>query len=322
MRAHEFLSEGLSSDIPNQRWLEDKIEYAKKRSPDRYGNPYLGTVTGYFQNEVPVVPVSLLARIPGARQEQKNVRQDDLAAIIKIMQETNRLPLTRFNEEYYPFVAVAYNGVPRVMEGNHRIMAAAELGWRELPVEIKYFDGGERVESGPLHPSKVKLTDGSYIGPQKDITENDDSEHRRELAKTGFWGKRAAGSILYARETGRFCLAHRSEYVQEPSTWGMWGGAIDSDEDPTDAAIRELEEETGYSDSVQLEHLWTFEHSSGFTYTNFVAIVEDEFRPRMDWETQGFRWFEYGDWPKPLHPGVVTMLKRGDVQQHLQGLLK
>lgn len=319
MRAREFLSEGLSSDIPNQRWLEDKIEYAKKRSPDRYGNPYLGTVTGYFQNEVPVIPVSLLARIPGARQEQQNIRLNDLEEIVKIMRETNRLPLNKFNKEYLPFIAVAYNGVPRVMEGNHRIMAAAQLGWRELPIELKYFDGGELIESGPLHPSKIKLTDGSYIGPQKGVMEND-SEHRRELNKTGFWGKRAAGSILYARETGRFCLAHRSEYVQEPGTWGMWGGAIDSDENPSAAAVRELEEEAGYSGSVELELLWTFEHKSGFTYTNFVAIIDREFRPRMDWETQGFRWVEYGDWPKPLHPGVVAMLKRPDVQQKLTNL--
>ena len=212
-----------------------------------------------------------------------------------------------------------FRSVSQSRYGNHRIMAAAELGWRELPVEIKYFDGGERIESGPLHPSKIKLTDGSYIGPQEGVMEND-AEHRRELAKTGFWGKRAAGSILYSRETGRFCLAHRSKYVQEPGTWGMWGGAIDSNEDPADAAVRELNEEAGYSGPVKLEHLWTFEHSSGFIYTNFVAIIDQEFRPRMDWETQGFRRFEYGDWPKPLHPGVITMLKRPEVQQKLTNL--
>jgi hypothetical protein len=52
---------------------------------------------------------------------------------------------------------VAYNGEAWVNEGNHRIMAAAKLGWSELPVEIKYFDGGEWIEDGPLYPPKIGL---------------------------------------------------------------------------------------------------------------------------------------------------------------------
>lgn len=321
MRAHEFILESFYSGIPNDEYFRDKQEYARSRSPTRYGVPYTSTITGYFSgSQVAVVPVSLLKRFRGNKAEQENVRRHDVDAIKKIMQETGKLPLSRDGTEYMPYIVVAYNGQPIVFDGNHRIMAAAELGWRELPVEIKYFDGGERIESGPLHPSKVKLTDGSYIGPQEGVMENDDSEHRRELKKTGFWGKRAAGSILYARSTGRFCLAHRSKSVQEPDTWGMWGGAIDSDEDSTDAAIRELEEEAEYSGPVDLQHLWTFEHKSGFKYINFVAIVEEEFRPKMNWETQGFRWFEYGNWPEPLHPGVATLLERPDVQEKLTNL--
>lgn len=155
------------------------------------------------------------------------------------------------------------------------------------------------------------------------IKENDDAEHRRELAKTGFWGKRAAGSILYSRKTGRFCLAHRSSAVQEPDTWGMWGGAMDSGETPEEAAYRELVEETGYTGSAEFDLLWTFEHSSGFRYYNFLAVVEREFRPRMDWETQGFRWFNIddpADWPSPLHPGVKTLLSRSDVITKLRQL--
>jgi hypothetical protein len=36
-------------------------------------------------------------------------------------------------------------------------MAAAELGWKELPVELRYYDGGERIKSGPLHPGKIGI---------------------------------------------------------------------------------------------------------------------------------------------------------------------
>ena len=38
-----------------------------------------------------------------------------------------------------------------------RFVAAAELGWPSLPVEISYFDGGERVESGAMYPGKIGL---------------------------------------------------------------------------------------------------------------------------------------------------------------------
>jgi hypothetical protein len=37
--------------------------------------------------------------------------------------------------------------------------------------------------------------------------------------------------------------------------------------------------------------------------------VDDEFEPVLDWENQGYRWVEYGEWPSPLHFGVVSILK-------------
>ena len=158
-----------------------------------------------------------------------------------------------------------------------------------------------------------------------DLFRENDSDHRSELARTGFWGRAAAGSILIARDTGRVCLAHRSPNVQEPNTWGMWGGAMDRGESPEQTALRELQEETGHSGSVDLQTLWTFEHSSGFRYYNFLAIVDSEFSPRMDWETQGFEWFDLADtdtWPSPLHPGVQTLLSRSDVQRKLMLVIK
>jgi hypothetical protein len=151
------LAEELRVDVPNEEWLDDAIAYAKQKSPDRNGLPYMGKTTATVRPE-PMVSMDILKRLPGMRNEQQNVRQADLAAIMKIMKDTGKLPLHSFTkEEYKPFINVAYDGSAWVNEGNHRIMAAAALGWKELPVQISYFDGGERVKAGPMYPGKIGL---------------------------------------------------------------------------------------------------------------------------------------------------------------------
>ena len=150
------LGESLRVDVPNEEWLNDAIAYAKQKSPDRNGLPYMGKTTATVRQVK--VPLMLLRRIPGMRNEQQNVRYDDLAAITQIMKDTGKLPIhSNSDEEYKPFINVAYDGSAWVNEGNHRIMAAYRLGWDSLPVEISYFDGGERVESGPMYPGKIGL---------------------------------------------------------------------------------------------------------------------------------------------------------------------
>jgi hypothetical protein len=91
------------------------------------------------------------------RGEQQNVRQQDLEAIIKIMKDTGKLPTMDNGKEYAPFINVAWNGEAWVNDGNHRIMAAAALGWKDLPVQISYFDGGERIKSGAMYPERIGL---------------------------------------------------------------------------------------------------------------------------------------------------------------------
>ena len=155
-RNPQVVAESLNVDVPNEEWLQDAIDYAKSKSPDRNGLPYMGKTTATVRNVD--VPLRILRRIPGMRQEQSRVRHHDLAVIRKIMSTTGKLPLHgHTGQEYKPFINVAYDGSAWVNEGNHRIMAAAELGWETLPVEISYFDGGERVESGTMYPPKIGL---------------------------------------------------------------------------------------------------------------------------------------------------------------------
>lgn len=149
----------LSVDVPNEGWLQDKIEYAKSKGRNSFGVPYMGSTTAYVKGTPPQVRVVKLSYIPGMRNEQHNVRRDDLNWLMDYMGRTGKLPPKRTdpNDEYLPYIMVAYNGEAWVNEGNHRIMAAYRLGWQTMPIELAYFDGGERVKDGDMYPAKIGL---------------------------------------------------------------------------------------------------------------------------------------------------------------------
>jgi 8-oxo-dGTP pyrophosphatase MutT (NUDIX family) len=132
--------------------------------------------------------------------------------------------------------------------------------------------------------------------------------HAAALRQTGFWGQAAAGCLILALDSGRILIPHRSEHCQQPNTWGTWGGAIDDGESPMEAVLRELSEEAGFDSPIETIPLFVFRHASGFRYHNFLITVETEFEPRINWETQAFAWFRFGEWPEPAHFGLTALL--------------
>ncbi len=123
-----------------------------------------------------------------------------------------------------------------------------------------------------------------------------------------FWGDRGAGCIIRARSSGRVLIGLRSEEVDEPFTWGTWGGAVDPGEAPEMAVRREVAEETLYEGPMSLVSLHTYRHSTGFVYETFMAEVPTEFEPILGWETSEARWLHPGEWPQPLHFGLAEVL--------------
>jgi hypothetical protein len=184
------LKEGtLSVDVPNEDWLADKIDYARSKGRNSYGVPYMGSTTAHVRGTPPRVRVQRLASLPGMRDEQRNVRKDDLAWLMDYMDKNKRLPPmgSSPDQEYLPYIAVAYNGEAWVNEGNHRIMAAYRLNWPDMPVEIRYFDGGERVKDGPMYPGKIGL--GEVDAPKT-------NEDLNEAETTGWTALEVVESIL------------------------------------------------------------------------------------------------------------------------------
>lgn len=139
-------------------------------------------------------------------------------------------------------------------------------------------------------------------------------DHIGQLEATGFWGRSGAGCVFLSKNTGRVMLAHRSQDVVEPDTWGTWGGAIDLNESPFESVQREVHEETGYVGNCTIMPLALFTHPTGFRYQNYLVIVGVEFEPILNWETQSFRWTELEDLPMPLHPGATYLMSESGAE--------
>lgn len=63
------------------------------------------------------------------------------------------------------------------------------------------------------------------------------------------WGSWGAAGVLLGNDLGRVLLQHRGD-SDHSGTWSIPGGALAVAETPTEAALRELEEETGIHPSA------------------------------------------------------------------------
>jgi 8-oxo-dGTP pyrophosphatase MutT (NUDIX family) len=181
---------------------------------------------------------------------------------------------------------------------------------RKQANNISYrIESPERIKKFPTY---AKYGSNFYnLYNKSETLQESDSDHGEALRTTGYWGKAGAGAIILSKRTGRILLPYRSGAVEQPHTWGVWGGAIDSNEDPSQAVRRELSEEVGAPLQIdELIPLYVYGDSKvGFRYHNFLAVVSEEFQPRLNWETENSRWISFGDWPSPLHFGLRSLLE-------------
>ena len=114
---------------------------------------------------------------------------------------------------------------------------------------------------------------------------------------------RAAGCVIMAEDTGRWCLQQRSDTVSDPGVWSTWGGGVEPGETLEDAVRRELAEEGGYVGDLTLEPL----HQTP-QYATFVARVPKEFAAKINHECKDWGWFDSDNLPEPMHPKLQPLL--------------
>lgn len=146
-----------------------------------------------------------------------------------------------------------------------------------------------------------------------------DAPHYEALARTGFFGEQAAGTVTIAADTGRMMLNLRSAKVEQPGTYGNAGGAHLKEEDPEAAALREHGEETGWQGEV-LAMIPAFVFRKGdFVYRNFFTVVPHEYEPELGWEADSAVWCTTSDLPSPLHFGIEALLADPESREILEG---
>jgi 8-oxo-dGTP pyrophosphatase MutT (NUDIX family) len=118
-------------------------------------------------------------------------------------------------------------------------------------------------------------------------------------------GRRAAGITCVADTTGRIFLMRRSPLVTEPGYWSCPAGGIDRGEDPLEAAIRELAEESGFGGPLVIHA----HYNTNRAFHHFLASVPSQFRPRLNWENDAAVWADIKSLPDPLHPGMKELLR-------------
>ena len=147
-------------DVPGLSWLEEDRAYAKERSV-KTGKPITGTVTASFEGRL---PIEMVKDLPGENNEHtnKDILTDFKAEPIfeSIKNEGVKEPITIF---------VNHEGKAYISEGNHRTHIAAATGQKDIPVEVRYFSGGEFIKGTWNLRNFEKETPEKYIEFEKTI---------------------------------------------------------------------------------------------------------------------------------------------------------
>jgi len=143
----------LKIDNPGGDWLESKLRYAQEAREGAQPNTYrstLGTgegVTGYFTERLRLDPTTLANVAGSVGEERYRPDPNKMRRLRQSIAETGY-------EESPILIQVREDGVPFVVEGNHRIIEGIESGRPTIPVQINYLRGAEDVD-GPLSPAAL-----------------------------------------------------------------------------------------------------------------------------------------------------------------------
>ena len=133
-------------DNPGGNWLKHQRENAEATVQKRGNIGAAGALTAWSK-PVHVDPAKL-SKIPGSmneRPEPGNAKYDALHKSMSAEGYSNKSPL---------LVGINHRGEPHIIEGNNRAAVARDLGVKSIPVEFRWFAGGEQADG--FKPEHIK----------------------------------------------------------------------------------------------------------------------------------------------------------------------
>jgi len=112
-----------------------------------------------------------------------------------------------------------------------------------------------------------------------------------------------AAGIVYRAGNSVLLVNRAPDSGDYPLHWAFPGGHIEPGETPEQAAIRESQEEIGYTPT---EPLRVLDWDNGFT--TYALDVPEPFAPVLNGEHVGYMWAPINALPSPMHPGAATTL--------------
>ena len=124
--------------------------------------------------------------------------------------------------------------------------------------------------------------------------------------------------IVYHPKKRTFLFAKRSRRVNNPNRWNLFGGQLDPGESPIQAALRELQEESGIQatkgDLLKLKtrRIRCNRSRVGLWLLHFYMLTAGkEWRPRLNKEHSKYGWFRAGAIPSSVNRPTEVALRGG-----------
>ncbi len=227
-------------------------------------------------------------------------------------------------EEY---ANIEYSKIDHVYQGNglyKEVLEICKKFFKDKGLKGIFTDG--RLRNASSNNAWNKILNKKEIQTRNDVYKDYVFEHLKTFedfketeytvydnTKGGkFYGDKGAGVLIISKDTGKILVAKRSEEVNEPGTFGIFGGKMEDGETPKQAAKRELEEESGYEGHYEIIPAYVFKSDDKtFTYFNFIGLVDAEFEPSYDWETEYAEWISFKEFIniEPKHFGLDALIK-------------
>lgn len=142
----------------------------------------------------------------------------------------------------------------------------------------------------------------------------------QRLIKAGRETGEGAGALFYCPETENFLILKRSDEGDEPGTWCGLGGGRDNAEPLEMTVRRESFEEAALPMDAEydLYKVCKLRHDDGFQFTNYLALIAEEFIPVLNDEHSGYQWCKWQDFPPDMHQAMMAAFMSKDGQTLLR----